>query len=403
MRMENNLRCYLWRVGFVVSLGFALGTYAISNPPYEVYPYLAEDTDNPPVNYMKVCEPGRTGEENASYVVLGISFPRTYQAVNPDFDGDLVVPAYIDGLPVRKLNEAAFIACSGLRSIKIPSTVREIGARTFSECWNLTNVTFESGVTMVGDNAFSNCISLASITFPKTLSRLGVGCFHGCVSLKDVHFKGNAPRLVIPSVSDKSPFGEMIFRNYGYYERFKIHINKNTYGWISPYEKGVPEKWPVDFGYMQAHETVAEDGDEKDVISSGFVVVITEIKGGPVAVPESWTEKYPEYVQRFGSNFALSLTKPTGKKDVAGNSLQVWHDYVAGTDPTDINDAFTATIKIVDDKPVISVVPQLPESEKSLRKYTVYGKVSLKDADWIEVKAGKESEYNFFKVTVEMN
>ena len=91
---------------------------------------------------MKVCEPGRSGEEKASYVVLGVSFPRTYQAVNPDFDGDLVVPAYIDGLPVRKLNEAAFITCSGLRSIKIPSTVREIGARTFSECWNLTNVIF---------------------------------------------------------------------------------------------------------------------------------------------------------------------------------------------------------------------------------------------------------------------
>lgn len=381
---------------------FPLSAMAIPNPPYEVYPYLAEDTDNPPINYMKVCEPGRSGEEKASYVVLGVSFPRTYQAVNPDFDGDLVVPAYIDGLPVRKLNEAAFITCSGLRSIKIPSTVREIGARTFSECWNLTNVTFESGVTMVGDNAFSNCISLASITFPKTLSRLGVGCFHGCVSLKDVYFKGNAPRLAIPNVSDKSPFGEMIYRNYGYYERFKIHINKNTYGWISPYEKGVPEKWPVDFGYMQAHETVAEDGDEKDVISSGFVVVITEIKGGPVAVPESWAVKYPGYVQKFGGNFALSLTKPTGKKDAAGNSLQVWHDYVAGTDPTDINDAFTATIKIVDDKPVISVVPQLPESEKSLRKYTVYGKVSLKDADWIEVKVGKENEYNFFKVTVEM-
>lgn len=317
-------------------------------------------------------------------------------------DGDLVVPAYIDGLPVRKINEAAFVACTGLRSIKIPSTVREIGARTFSDCWNLTNVTFESGVTMVGDNAFSNCVSLASITFPKTLSRLGAGCFHGCVGLTDVYFKGNAPRLVIPNMSDKSPFGEMIYRNYGYYERFKIHINKNTYGWISPYAKGVPEKWPVDFGYMQAHETVAEDDGETDVASSGFVVVVTEIKGGPVAVPESWAGKYREYVQKFGGNFALSLTKPTGKKDAAGNSLQVWHDYVAGTDPTDINDAFTATIKIIDDKPVISVVPQLSESEKSLRKYTVYGKVSLKDADWIEVKVGKESGYNFFKVTVEM-
>ena len=63
-------------------------------------------------------------------------------------------------------------------------------------------------------------------------------------------------------LTEKSVLGEMIFRNYGYYERFKVHINKNTYGWISPYEKGVPEKWPVDFGYMQAHETVAEDGDE---------------------------------------------------------------------------------------------------------------------------------------------
>ena len=27
-----------------------------------------------------------------------------------------------------------------------------------------------------------------------------------------------------------------------------------------PYEKGVPWKWPVDYGYMQAHETVAEGG-----------------------------------------------------------------------------------------------------------------------------------------------
>lgn len=49
---------------------FPLSAMAISNPPYEVYQYLAESSDNPPINYMKVCEPGRTGEENASYVVF---------------------------------------------------------------------------------------------------------------------------------------------------------------------------------------------------------------------------------------------------------------------------------------------------------------------------------------------
>lgn len=40
---------------------------AISNPPYEVYPYLADAGDVPPVSCMKVCEPGWTGETNASY------------------------------------------------------------------------------------------------------------------------------------------------------------------------------------------------------------------------------------------------------------------------------------------------------------------------------------------------
>ena len=39
---------------------------AMSYPPYDIYPYLADSTDNPPLNYTKVCEPGRVGEANAS-------------------------------------------------------------------------------------------------------------------------------------------------------------------------------------------------------------------------------------------------------------------------------------------------------------------------------------------------
>ena len=204
---------------------------AMTYPPYDLYPYLADSTDNPPLNYTKVCEPGRTGEANATYVVLGTWFPRAYQAVSTAFSGDLTIPAYIDGLPVRKINEAAFITCSNLKSVKIPSTVREIGPRAFSDCWSLTNITFasDSGLTTVGEGAFTNCTGLTSITFPKTLSRLGMNCFHGCINLTDVHFLGNAPRLVVPEVTDKSVLGEMIFRNYGSYERFKVHINKNTW------------------------------------------------------------------------------------------------------------------------------------------------------------------------------
>ena len=348
---------------------------AMSYPPYEIY--TGTTSENPQLTYTKVCEPGRTGEANASYVVLGISYPRTYQAVSGSYNGDLVVPAYIDGLPVRKVNEAAFIECSSLRSVRFPHTLREIGARAFVDCLQLTNVTFETGIATIGDFAFSNCVSLASITFPETLSRLGAGCFQGCVELRDVYFLGNAPRLKIPSMTDKSGLGESIFRNYGYYERFKVHINRNTYGWISPYEKGVPEKWPVDYGYMQAHETVAESGDGDVAETSGFVAVVTEIKGDSVAVPQSWTARFPSYAAKFGSDFASSLLKPTGKKDASGAPLLVWQDYVAGTDPTDPADTFRASITMVDGDPIVSWAPVLPSAEAAKRTYTVYGRQSL--------------------------
>ena len=375
---------------------------AMTNPPYDLYGYLADATDNPPLNYMKVCEPGRTGEANASYVVLGISYPRTYQAVSGSYNGDLVVPAYIDGLPVRKVNEAAFIECSSLRSVRFPHTLREIGARAFVDCLQLTNVTFETGIATIGDFAFSNCVSLASITFPKSLSRLGARCFQGCIALEDVYFLGNAPRLKIPSMTDKSGLGESIFRNYGYYERFKVHINRNTMGWIAPYVKGVPEKWPVDYGYMQAHETVEESGGGTLAEETGFVTVVTEIKGGSVAIPETWAAQFPSYVAKFGSDFTASLTKPTGKKDAAGNSLQVWQDYVAGTDPTNPDDTFRATISLESGNPVISWEPQLPAAEAAKRTYTIYGRQSLLSGDWSVVPEGQARNYNFFKVSVEM-
>jgi hypothetical protein len=164
----------------------------------------------------------------------------------------------------------------------------------------------------------------------------------------------------------------------------------------------VPEKWPVDFGYMQAHETVAEDGDEAPAEATGFVVVITEIAGGATAVPDSWPSRFPAYAEKFGSDFAASLTKPTGKKDASGNALQVWQDYVAGTDPTDVNDCFTAEIRVVDNVPVISWSPVLSATEAAKRAYTIYGRTSLFSGDWTPVPSGQEPNYNFFKVVVQM-
>ena len=73
---------------------------------------------------------------------------------------EVKIPSKIDGAPVVKIGEAAF---SGLqiRSVTIPSGVKEIDWFAFSGCTVLESVSIPSSVTSVGYGAFDYC--------PKTL------------------------------------------------------------------------------------------------------------------------------------------------------------------------------------------------------------------------------------------
>ncbi len=51
--------------------------------------------------------------------------------------------------------------------------------------------------------------------------------------------------------------------------------------------------------------------------------------------------------------------KKSGKKDSLGKDMFVWQDYIAGTDPTDPDDKFTASITVMGGKVVISYSPEL--------------------------------------------
>lgn len=395
--MNWSVDCKL--LAFSVAEVFAATTaMAVVCPPYDVYPYMADSGDDPPVNYMKVCEPGVRGEQNASYVVIGIGWPyvQSRLAIDSSYDGDIAIPAYIDGLPVSKINESAFLSCTKLRRVTIPPTVREIGDCAFRWCTSLTNIVVSEGVTAIGEAAFSNCVSLTSIRLPATLSHIGRNAFARCDSLTDVHFNGNAPRLAAAQGGQAPYLGEKTYDAASPHMRPKLHAYSDTSGWIAPYVKGVPEKWPVDMGYVQAYEMV-EEARQPASDDGGFVAVVTEIKGEAVAVPKSWAEEFADYKKLYGNDFASSLLKPTGKTGGDGKPLHVWQDYVAGTDPTDSESRFTASIKVDGDAVEISFNPNRPD-----REYTIYGRQSLYSGDWEIVPAGDENAYNFFKVTVEL-
>ena len=230
---------------------------------------------------------------------------------------------------------------NGEKTIEIPSAVTSIAADAFSECQEIERITIPESVTSIPFATFANCDKLWANWYK---------------SLANGADASDSVTLMVTNVV--------------------VHY--------------VTQSVPSD-AVTPAEET-------------GLVNVIAEVlAGGPVAISSAWAEQYEGFAAKFGSDFTAALTKPTGKRDGAGNAMLVWQDYVAGTDPTKEEDVFTASITFDGDgKPVISYTPELSAMEAAKRTYRTFGKVKLNDKDWIEIAEGEEDNYNFFKVTVEM-
>lgn len=177
--------------------------------------------------------------------------------------------------------------------------------------------------------------------------------------------------------------GATIFRRQAYEGWMGVEWQDETY------EGPFTVDHPLDLYFF-----ARKDGLEDSAVVSTSVEIYV--------IPKTWALNYPNFVSKFGSDFTAALGKPTGKVGADGVPMLVWQDYVAGTDPTDEKDVFTASITVVGGKVTISYLPELDDVRKAMRKYTTSGKKSLVDATWSEVPEGCEAGYNFFRVSVEM-
>ena len=91
-----------------------------------------------------------------------VIFDRSYKDLK-----SVVIPSEIriNGhvYPVTSIGEKGFYWCSGLRDIKIPSSVTSIGNKAFRYCSSLTSIEIPSSVTSIGNEAFSGCNGLTNI------------------------------------------------------------------------------------------------------------------------------------------------------------------------------------------------------------------------------------------------
>ncbi|MBE6539583.1 MAG: leucine-rich repeat domain-containing protein [Ruminococcaceae bacterium] len=110
---------------------------------------------------------------------------------------NVVIPAEIEGLPVRTLSavfsedgslESGVFEGSNIKSIVFPNTVFTIGYNTCKDCTALTSVTFaeNSELTQIALSAFEGCTALKEITLPNTVTEIQARAFYGCSALTEV-------------------------------------------------------------------------------------------------------------------------------------------------------------------------------------------------------------------------
>ena len=356
---------------------------------------------------------------------------------------------------VIEIGQRAFAGCTQLRSIEIPNGMAEIGSEAFSGCssleliqtpltsrmgWlfpdsyqtvsqvnvcdgvepidryafsgcaQLRKLHIPQGVTNFGERAFWRCQNLISLKVPSTVETVGEYAFDGCNELQWLSFAGAPPDGLENASINRDT---LIMYNADFASQWRTVIQECGFTNAQPYIPSghracTKTNDNLNHVYMTITNIVVhyvQSATMTDLVipissDAGFVTVITEIKGGAIAIPSQWQDNYPQF-GKFGLDFKNALLQPSGKVDYAGNKLFVWQDFVAGTDPTDVNDVFRASITMVDGEPIVSWSPILKPEQAVLRKYTIFGKKRLQDSEW-QIVDGDAGKYNFFKVTVEM-
>ena len=83
---------------------------------------------------------------------------------NATAQGELIIPATYNGLPVTTIGECAIDACENLTSVIIPDSVVSIELWAFGGCSNLAYITIGKGLEHVGTEIFLGCNGLVSIS-----------------------------------------------------------------------------------------------------------------------------------------------------------------------------------------------------------------------------------------------
>ena len=136
------------------------------------------------------------------YYELNTSAKTAAVASNPNkYSGGVNIPESFvyngNTYNVTSIGSTAFLDCSGMTEIKMPSSVTSIASSAFERCTGLTYLYIGKGVSTINYEAFKNCSNLTSLTLPESVKSIGNESFSGCSSLSEIIVE----RTTAPTIS----------------------------------------------------------------------------------------------------------------------------------------------------------------------------------------------------------
>ena len=319
----------------------------------------------------------------------------------------LVLPATI-----KKIDQEAFSGCTNLVEVVIPDAVENVGRKAFYNCKRLNSLPLLNGsVTNWGGSIFRFCTGIEELRIPENMKEIPDFMFANCSNLQEVVvaegvetisqsaflYDDNIRKLSLPSTATNLFYGT--YANTDYAKALEcatfhqMHPPKNiakaflrNFTGVAYYPPDYAAEWKSTLS-SEGLADFAKPWTEATEDEPGSVVV------NDIYVPYGWLAKYALTISATPHEAAMSHT---GKFDASGMPMFVWQDFVAGTDPTDVNSRFRATITIENNAPKIEWHPNL-NTNGEVRKYKVLGKTTLLgDEEW----APMNSAHRFFKVEI---
>lgn len=186
---STNLKKFLITMAVMVAVIMAFGVTAFAEDygNFSYTPVTSEEGEFEPYNVLASFN---AGDDTTDTVIVVPDYiedvPVTIIGASA-FNGRTLPTEVIIPDTVTTIENAAFMNCTSLETIIIPDSVTYIGESAFQGCTALKNVIIGNGVKEIGDIAFKGCTALTAIDLGDSVETIGNGAFFGCDALAKVY------------------------------------------------------------------------------------------------------------------------------------------------------------------------------------------------------------------------